>query len=174
MALRDFNKDLQYSLEHKEDRSLNDFYKRTFLEVKEIETMDFKNHAAEQLKGIDKKIYFNNGQVITIDEKKRKKDYGDIYLELTGNSERRKKGWLYTCNCDYIVYYIPINKKVYLLPTLLLKAAWKKYKSQWINNHRMIHSRTRAGNKYYTTVGIAIPNEIIFAAIQEQAYQKYN
>jgi len=142
----------------------------------DLETVELIQDIETQRKGIDKILYFSNGKQVTIDEKKRRKDYGDILLELWSVWEEKKKGWLLTTQCDYIVYAIMLSKKVYLLPTLLLKMAWKENKVIWLtqaknknNNFHIIN----ALNKNYTTVSIAIPTEILLKAIANQMEQNF-
>ena len=157
----DFHTDLKYSLENRDDETLNEFYMKAFPLAERIE---FCENLVLQKKGIDKIIHFKDEKTITIDEKKRRKDYGDILLELWSNKERRTPGWLYYSQCDYIVYAVLPTKTVYLLPTLLLQMAWKNNKYEWLKKYK----RSMANNNYYNTENIAIPANILLQAISNE------
>lgn len=110
-----FNIDLQYSLDLTRNEDFDKFYHSIWKnQISLIEYMDFKTHKQEQLKGIDKKIILNNGKVITIDEKCRRKDYGDIFIELRSNTKTNKPGWLYYSTCDYIMYFTELKRNTKL------------------------------------------------------------
>jgi len=157
--VNDFRTDLEWSLDSAEDTLFNDFYYKAFPNIKEIE---FCEDIERQRKGFDKIIHFNNGNWFAIDEKKRRVDYGDILLELW-SVDRKKRGWLYTCQCDYIVYAIMPTNKIYLLPTVLLKRAWITNKDKWINMKPII-----AQNNGYVTESRAIKiNELLNAIAKE-------
>ena len=89
--MNNFKADLQYSLEERENEMFDNFYYRIFPNIAEIK---FCEDMETQRKGIDKIIIFKNGNSFTIDEKKRRVDYGDILLELWSVYEKRKRGWL--------------------------------------------------------------------------------
>lgn len=154
MKFNDFTLDLEYSLEERENDLFDSFYYRVF---PGLESIRFADDIETQKKGIDKILHFKSGYTVTVDEKKRRKDYGDILLELWSVWERRKRGWLYTCKCDYIVYAIMPSRKVYLLPTLLLKKAWLKNQIKWGKEYKEI----TAYNEGYVTKNIAIPTEVL-------------
>lgn len=165
MKVNDFATDLQYSLEQRECEMFNDFYYRIFPGLSEIE---FAEDMKRQRRGIDKVLHFNSGYSITIDEKKRREDYGDILLELWSKYEQRKRGWLYYCQCDYIVYAVMPSKTVYLLPVLLLKKAWQTNKKQWLADYEQKPSH----NEGYTTMNIFIPTKVLLDAINAEMKQE--
>ena len=165
--MNDFNIDLEYSMLHKDDSILNEFYKTAFPRAIKI---DFVKDLNVQKKGIDKIITLQNGKEITVDEKKRRKDYGDILLEVYSNLKRKKWGWLVTAQCDYIVYAIIPAGKVYLLPVLLLKMAAKENWSKWYSKDNF----RDADNQYYITRNIAVKTEELLNAIKKQLSQSIN
>lgn len=160
----DFKTDLEYSLEENECELLDSFYHKMFPGLRDIEIV---KDLERQKKGIDKVLTLNRGQQLTIDEKKRRENYGDILLELWSVWEERKRGWLYTCQCDYIVYAIMPTYRVYLLPTLLLKRAWLTNSNEWL----MKFPEVDAENRSYTTKSIAIPPDILLPAILKEMSQ---
>jgi len=166
MRYNDFNTDLQYSLDERESEIFDRFYYRIFPGLKFIELV---KDLETQKKGIDKILHFKNGKTVTIDEKKRRTDYGDILLELWSVWEQRKYGWLYTCQCDYIVYAVMPTQKVYLLPSLLLKRAWLTNSREWLKKYKKIS----ADNKTYTTKSVAIPVNVLLKAISAEMVHKH-
>lgn len=157
----DFHKDLEYSLECRDDEILNEFYIRAFPLAERIE---FCEDMDSQTSGVDKIIHFPGGRMVTVDEKKRRKDYGDILLELLKNKEKKRPGWLFYSECDYIVYAVMDAKKVYLLPVLLLQMAWKNNRKTWEGKYE----KKDALNIGYTTQNIPIPTSVLLNAIRSE------
>jgi len=161
MKVNDFNADLQYSLDQKECEMLDAFYCREFPNICRIELIE---DLERQRRGMDKILHFNSGYQISLDEKKRRKDYGDILLETWSQYENDRRGWLYSAQCDYIVYAIMPTQTVYLLPVLLLKKAWHNKRDAWLGAYEEVQSH----NKNYTTINIAIPIKVLMEAIQAE------
>lgn len=161
MKLNNFETDLRYSLENNYDRRINRYYYKVFPELDKIGVVE---SIELQRKGIDKVLQMKSGKKILVDEKKRRKDYGDILLEEYSNWETRRPGWLgrghYT---DYIVYVIVETGKVYLLPFLILQKAWRDNYAGWKRNYRTIQAR----NQTYTTTSLCIPIDILFRALEK-------
>lgn len=162
----EFKKDLEYSLDLSTDKAFNNFYYEQFPQLKLIE---FAEDLETQKKGVDKILHFENGGTVTIDEKKRRKDYGDILLELFSNYQQKKKGWLFTCSCDYIVYYIEPTKKAYLLPAQLLKMAWKHNGAEWLKKYKVFEAK----NPTYSSKNISIPTEELINALKNEMCKTY-
>jgi hypothetical protein len=176
----DFTPDLQYSLEERDNDLFDNFYRRIFPGISGIE---FCNDLKTQKTGIDKIIHFSRGNKFTIDEKKRRKDHGDIALELwsIGHEDENKnyigekRGWLYYSVCDYIVYAVMPSLKVYLLPTILLKRAWYIYQTDWTQKAKFKADSFKyaiAKNKGYDTQSICIPTGVLLDAISKEMSQK--
>ena len=159
MNFKDFDTDLQYSLDSQEDILFDNFYRRVFPQLKSIE---FVKELTLQKKGFDKIIELESGKKFYIDEKKRRKDWGDILLEIWSNKEMKKKGWFVTSEADYIVYAFMESQVVYVLPLLLMRMwAWKDKK------YFMSFKSVESVNKNYTTVCKAIPTELLLTAIKD-------
>jgi len=98
-----FKPDLEYSLSLRDNDIFDKFYYRVF---PELEHIGFVDDLDIQKKGIDKLLYFKNGSVVTIDEKKRG-GLWDILLELRSWAEMDTPGWLFTsqmrlyCLCNH-------------------------------------------------------------------------
>lgn len=164
MTTHNFASQLEYSLLKGEDIFFDMFYHRTFPNLLSVR---FVENLPTQKKGIDKILTFNNGIEVWVDEKKRKKDYGDILLEIWSVWEQKKLGWLYTSQSDYIVYAVMTNMKVYLLPTFLLRQAWITNKDSWLKTYKWIDAK----NVGYTTKSKAIPVNILLPAIAKEMEQ---
>lgn len=164
--MNNFHRDLQYSLEVRADKYFNIFYREVFPDIKAIVFVEDKEI---QKKGIDKFIYFGNGKVISIDEKRRRKAYEDILLEVYSNVERKKKGWLHNSHCDFIVYYIEPLRKAYILNTLLLRMAWKENSSKWVKAYGWKECK----NETYTSLSVCVPTTVLINAIKEQMEKQY-
>ena len=160
--MNEFYSDLKYSLDARDLEGLDKFYFRVFPHLKSIELVE---DLEEQKKGIDKKLHLENGKILLIDEKKRRKDYGDILLEEYSNYENKKVGWLgrdkYTY---YIVYVIQESMTIYLLPFLLLQLAWIHNYKSWLERF----GRKFADNKYYKTSNIPVPTDVLLEAIKNE------
>lgn len=157
-AINIFEDDLAYA---DNDDFFNEFYKKSFPNVQKIKTetdMDL------QFKGIDKTLTFESGLEITIDEKKRRVDYGDILLEIKSNEQTGRLGWLYTAQCDYIAYAVMPTKTIYFLPMILLKMTWLEHGDEWIKQYGL----KRAKNQGYVTVSVAVPTNILLNAMKEK------
>lgn len=163
-----FIKDLEYSLDIGRGKDFDKFYYDTW-PVRLIEPMDYSMNKAEQLKGIDKKIYLENGRILTIDEKIRRKYYGDIFLELVSNTRTNKKGWLFYSVSDFTVYYVEPIRKVYLLQMDLLRMAWKEHSEEWLSKYKLKF----CSNGSYSSKGICIPTRELLNSIARQMVKVY-
>ena len=165
-----FYKDLKYSLDLRTHKAFNDFYYKKFAGLERVETIDYETQPELQLSGIDKILHFSNGAKATIDEKKRRKAYNDIYLELWSNYSLKRLGWVYTAQCDYIVYFIEPTQTVYILPLLLLQGALRKHRKQWTCEYGTI---SYAINGNVKAVGLPVPADVLLNAIHEQMQGYY-
>jgi hypothetical protein len=164
IKVNDFKTDLEYSLDSSDNEIFDNFYYKVFPNLKEIE---FCEDMERQRKGFDKILHFNNGNWFAIDEKKRRENFGDILLEIW-SVDKKKRGWLFTTQCDYIVYAIMPTKKIYLLPTILLKRAWLTNQDKWINYKPIISK-----NKGYVTESRAIKPKELLNAISEEMFKNF-
>lgn len=80
----DFQHDLEFSLE---DELFNQMYYKKFPHLEQIEIV---SDIEQQKKGIDKILHLEGGKTIFIDEKKRRKDYGDILIEEYSDFDNKK------------------------------------------------------------------------------------
>lgn len=146
MKINDFDLDLKYATK---DSMFTEFYTEYFEGIKKIK---FIENLEIQKKGIDKVITFNDGRIITIDEKKRRKDYGDILIEIYKNQRLKRKGWLFYTEAEFIVYGMEDTKRIFLINTRKLRKLFFENKEKWLS-YRPILSY----NPGYVTENRAIP-----------------
>ena len=170
----EFYESLAQSLKDSNADFIDDAYRKAFPEISDIKIVDDK---FLQKRGIDKVLFLGEKQVF-VDEKIRrcKKDYPDILLEEYSNLERGIPGWLgrgkYT---DYIAYIKFPQKKMYLLPFLLLQLAWKRNYAEWKKEYgiRSAINTDRATGKFlYTTTNIPIPIDVLYRAMWRCSFVK--
>ena len=103
-----------------------------------------------------------------IDEKKRRKDWNDIAIEIYSNMEKKTLGWSFKPFPDYFLYVFMKSGRCYLLPALLLKLWVKK------NLNAMdIFQRVEAKNHNYTTLSYAVPIDILLNGLREIMNQEF-
>ena len=133
-------------------------YKKAFGEIASITSITKDGWA--QRAGIDKIITLACGKIISIDEKVRRKDYPDFFLEYWSDEQRRVKGWIAKdLACDFIAYAFEPSQTCYLLPFLLLRRAWKKHHRRWLDEFGppRCKTSTRSSGTPWTTVGLCVP-----------------
>ena len=112
--------------------------------------------------GVDRTIITRSGKAVYIDEKVRRKWYGDILLEYIANDNKMSEGWVEKpLFCDYIAYAVPIKRKCFILPVQQLQAAWIMNKDDWLNKY----GTRQADNKHYKTLNCPVPIDILFKQI---------
>lgn len=150
-----------------------DYFGPTFMGVVPIPDGDNR----WQRDGIDRIVLLADGQQVWIDEKVRPKDYGDIFLERWSvywgpDDPRNKDGW--TCDPkrrNHLVAYavLPCGR-VYLMAQLELRRAFEKHKEDW----RRVYGCRKVVNKAgYLTIGVGVPPDVVFAALNEQMVQRF-
>src|SRR3990167_6318389 len=102
MKLNDFKTDLEYSLEENDNKLFENFYRKIFGE--QLIKIEEVNDKELQFKGVDKILHFKSGKKIMIDEKKRRKDWNDIAIEIYSNMEKKTLGWSFKPFPDYFLY----------------------------------------------------------------------
>ena len=169
MTVHDFNKRLRDSQSEEHNIFLNNLYKEYFDDVSEITTVE----GDMQRMGVDKVIFFNgDSRELYVEEKIRRKDYGnDILLELWSKAHT-KRGWLYTSKCDYLVYYIAPAQRAYILPMRQLRLAWQKNQKEWEDSYGIRIAHSKAQNSKWDTINIPIPTEVLLEAIKSVMYYK--
>jgi len=162
--INDFKKDLAYSCEKSSEVFWDSFYHKAFPDM--LFAREVPDNCQGQKFGIDRVVYLRSGKTIFIDEKKRRKSYGDILLEYKSNSNAAvNNGWMNKdLLIDYIAYAFIPDKKVYLLDWCNLKRVWFENGSKWFKNALSGvdgFKHVKAQNASYKTLSIAVPIKIL-------------
>lgn len=113
--------------------------------------------------GIDRVLTLKSGKTLTVDEKVREKDWPDFLLERWSDRDRKVKGWIQKdLACDFIAYAFAESCTCYLLPFQTLRLAWIKNGREWIDKYQ---PPILARNRTYTTESIAVPRDVLLAAL---------
>lgn len=78
---------------------------------------------------------------------------GNAFLELAKHLEPYRQGWVYTCQADFLVYYLPDRRTVYIVQPEWLRRSV----DTWLAKYplRTVNSRGRYQN--YQTQGVLVP-----------------
>lgn len=174
MRSHNFDACLEYSHRASVEGIFDAAYREWFPDLQRIELAE---DMARQRRGIDKVLHFAAGNSWTVDEKMRKEDYGDILIETISvfqNNQKVKKGWIYTCQCDFIVYGIEPTRKAYLLPVPLLKKAWLKNHHVWEQTHRSVTARNERNGSRWETISTAVPIRDLLDAIRLEMIRNFH
>lgn len=138
-----------------------------------------------QFAGVDKILVTQNGKILKVEEKVRKKDWGDILVELIADhryasydpindkfdySELRGIGWgMKDYSTDLLLYYFEETDSGHLLSWKKFQAVFKAMLNEWYvyaMKNQYGFSLKIAKNKNYNTVNIAIPKDVLLNAYQ--------
>ena len=165
----DFNTSLALSHEHEDAPWWPEIYARAFPGY--LSAVSVRQDGWAQRGGIDRVVTLKSGKTVTIDEKVRTKDWGDIALERWSDRERKVPGWMQKdLACDFIAYAFVPSQRCYLFPFPTLRRAWILEGKRWAE---MAENETGgfkvilADNGSYTTENIAVPTEVLLAAIRQ-------
>jgi hypothetical protein len=137
--VHDFKKELDYSMLASHEPAWLEFYYRLWPNLVRV----VRNDKGEvwQRWGLDRLLFLPAGHQLWIDEKKRKKDYGDVLIEewnvgrygSGGVYHGEKMGWSLdkTKRCHFVAYAVPVAAKCYLLPFELLRITCEENLGRW-------------------------------------------
>lgn len=163
-VIHSFADSLEASKRNRDPKQWEKIYRVFFPTLIRIAYKDEDGRA--QRLGIDTIITLENTRTIYIDEKERNEDYGDIFLEYYSAKETKSPGWVAkNLACDYIAYLIKPTGTCYMLPFQALRRAWRDTPTrfEWLGKYRRIPVK----NVDYTTVGIAVPANVVLNAIMK-------
>jgi hypothetical protein len=163
--VHDFRERLEWSQSLSDEASWMSLYRRVWPDLVVAVRVDTGQW---QRWGVDRLVLLRDGREISIDEKKRDKDYGDILLETHSvwydkDSPRNKLGWALdpTKLCDYVAYAVIPIAKCYLLPLELLQRTFRKHGKAWKERYGVRF----ALNKGYKTRNIPVPWPVLAEAL---------
>lgn len=171
MTVHGFDEQLAYSHEQADAGYWPTVYRRAFPDM--VSLHDLRHDGWHQRAGRDRVVMLKSGRQIFIDEKARREDYTDILIEvwsrypLTGEppyppgAPGAVPGWgAEPKDCDFLAYAFEQSQVCYLLPFLGVRAAWEKHGATWRGKATRKEGGfrwTRARNRTYNTIGIAVP-----------------
>lgn len=159
-TVHDFRRDLAYSHSQTDQPWWEDVYRRAFPDFHSM--TDLREDSDHQRMGVDRHVTLSSGRVVEIDEKVRRRDYGDILIEYWSDEQRRKPGWAAkSLRCDFIAYAVEPSATCYLIPFQQLRAAWRANGASWVETY----GRREAANRGYVTVSCPVPVAVLFDAI---------
>jgi hypothetical protein len=160
MTVHNFNESLARSHSYADAPWWEDVYRQAFPGFASM--VSVREDGWAQRGGIDRSITLKSGKTLWVDEKVREKEWADVLLERWSDSRNRVPGWIQKdLACDYIAYAFAPLQKCYLLPFQPLRRAWILNGRQWCEEYKEV----RADNGRYVTVSVAIPTDILFAAL---------
>jgi len=180
-VIHNFQDQLEYSAKLSDEASWVSFYKRLWPDM--IAAVRIDKNSQFQKWGIDREILLPNGKRFSIDEKKRKLDYGDLLLEEWSVADfdyenrkviRGKKiGWALDPEkrCDFVAYAVQSSGKCFLLPFELTRQTCIHNFSKWKQNQNWYPKP--AENEGYTTVNVAVPFTEFRLRLWEQMHRKF-
>lgn len=172
MTVHSFTEQLAYSEERRDEWWWEVVYRSFF--GSEFEAMhDVIEAGDKQRKGIDRVIYRRTLREVFIDEKVRRKDYGDVLLERWSDVDRKVDGWaVKPLDAHFIAYAIEPAQTCYMLPVLPLQRAVAEYGEQWWKNgqdgkygFKIVVARNRAGSRTWRTASVSVPTELLLSAM---------
>lgn len=171
-----FDEQLEYSAKLSDEPAWVEFYKRLWPDLHLAIRIDGESQM--QRDGIDREIILRNGRRFRVDEKKRKKDYGDLLLEewsvFRGDGHPGNKiGWALDAEkrCDFIAYAIPPAHKCYFLPFELLRQAFRANRTAWLKARG---NPKDAPNDGYVTRNLAVPWATLKTAMLQQMLRRFD
>ncbi len=133
--------------------------------------VDHRASGEHQRAGIDRSITLRNSKQVLVDEKVRGRSartgrvYEDVWLETVSVRKPGRDdvpGWMVAeIRADYVAYLIAPLGKCMLLPTLQLQSAWARKGDEW----RRKYGEREALNRGYVTLGVCVPERVLYAAI---------
>lgn len=169
MTVHDFATSLAFSQSQSDAPWWREVYQRAFPSM--VEMVQVRNDGWAQRGGIDRHVILASGKHYTIDEKVRAEDHDDILLEYWSDEERAIKGWVAKdLACDFIAYAFVPSRRCYLLPFATLRLAYRRNGIDWIKagrERRGGFKEVRAENRRYVTVSVAVPIDVLMAALKD-------
>jgi len=79
----------------------------------------------------------------------------NAFVEYVSNDKTGKRGWIYTCLSNYLVYYLPLDMRGWIMDTLTLK---NRYKFEWAPKAEAKEYLVKGiPNNGYKSWGVCVP-----------------
>ena len=156
----DFRERLAFSESASAEPFWDAVYRKAFPSL--VNHMQTTGATTSQRMGIDRVLHLSNGQTITVDEKKREREYSDILLEYISNDKTGAPGWIEKdLAIDYLAYAFMPTQRCYLYPWHMLRRAWIHFSPEW----KQLYRPVAAQNAGYTTWSLPVPIPILRSAV---------
>jgi len=124
--------------------------------------ISYRESGEHQKAGVDRGVYLGNAKEILVDEKVRRKDYGDISLEYLSNDYTNAPGWVCKpLRADFIAYAVLPAGMCHLLPVHQMQQAWVKNQGEWMK----LYGTKKAVNEGYSTHFCPVPAKVLYPAM---------
>lgn len=114
----------------------------------------------QEKRGLGDRVFINKktGQLFFIEYKTDEKAYdtGNFFIETISVDRNHQKGWALTCLSDFIFFYIPRLKEVYIVDPKSIRDKL----DQWQRNYPVRPSRDELNNNY-VSYGVCVPIKTI-------------
>lgn len=77
---------------------------------------------------------------------------GNAFVETISVDTDNIPGWAYTCKADYIFYYLPLDKRIFIFTPHTLQSALNVWQKQYPTR-----PTSKGQNKGYNTHGVLVP-----------------
>lgn len=163
-VVHEFQAELEFSQKASCETFWDAVYRKAFPNL--VSHMPCPGNTASQRMGIDRVIHLSSGRTITVDEKKRRKDYPDILLEFVSVDTTGAPGWMEKdLAIDYLAYAFLPSRRCYLFPWDMLRRAWLNYRRDWLAKY----PHWPAENAGYKTWSVAVPIQTVRKAVAQAA-----
>jgi len=173
-----YSSDMKYADSEEIFKKTSSYIFRKMAEINPILKINPVTNKKMQFEGVDKILTTRKNVFLKLEEKVRKKDWGDILIEIVADdryasycphtnqfnySEMRGVGWgMKQYKTDLLLYYFEESDSGYLL-------SWKKFQEMFLNNIQSWYllalankdkfAIKNAQNKNYSSINIAIPKK---------------
>lgn len=172
MNEHDFRASLDWSHSQSDQPWWETVYRRMFPDFDHM--IDLRNDMRAQRLGIDRTVVTKSGKHVSIDEKVRRNDWGDILLEYWSSkptdTQRGVFGWVAKdLHTDFIAYAFSKSQTCYLLPFQTLRAAWKRHGREWVATFGSVEANNRdpSSRRAWTTVSVPVPIDTLLDSLAD-------
>lgn len=91
---------------------------------------------------------------------------GNAYIETVSIDTRRKEGWAYASHADWLTYFVPGLRHVYMLQPATLRS----YLPDWLKEYPVVQARPdEHGSRRHSGEGLLVPLPVLRRACEALA-----
>lgn len=173
----DFEASLAWGESASEEQFWEAVYFRAFPGIVSL-SRSGRDNVAQRVLGIDRYVHLSSGKTLAIDEKRRRKDWGDVLLEWMSDDVSGAPGWIEKdLQIDFLAYGFVESKRCLLFCWPMLRRAWLRFGDEWkqkaeqgADGFKVVVADNvgRSGGRYRTH-GVAVPTSELLAAVKNAA-----